>query len=263
MARSDRMPEIPNIARREFLSRMGVTVGAAAAGAAAGGLSSSLVNAAAPPAGQGQHSRQALCDCAHDVPDRSADRDGGAIGQGTYAGGRRDQRAGRSARQAQDSDDPGRRSRGRGRQRQGNAAPEAAGQHRSVHRHHFERQHARARSGGGGAAAADHFRRRLHGLPVRQDRHASRNTSFGSRRSSRPTASPARSARRPPGRRRASSPTSIRTTATAAMPSTISRSRSRSCCPARRWSRRPGRSSAPPSSRRTSPRRSRPAPTVW
>jgi branched-chain amino acid transport system substrate-binding protein len=48
MARFDGMPEIPNVARREFLSRLGITVGAAATGAAAGNFAPSLVNAAVP-----------------------------------------------------------------------------------------------------------------------------------------------------------------------------------------------------------------------
>ena len=50
MAKFEGMPEISNVARREFLGRMGLTVGAAATGAVAGNLAPSLVNAAAPPA---------------------------------------------------------------------------------------------------------------------------------------------------------------------------------------------------------------------
>jgi branched-chain amino acid transport system substrate-binding protein len=50
MARFDGMPEIPDVARREFLSRLGITVGAAATGAAAGNFAPSLVNAAVPAA---------------------------------------------------------------------------------------------------------------------------------------------------------------------------------------------------------------------
>jgi branched-chain amino acid transport system substrate-binding protein len=46
----DRMPEIANVARRGFLSKLGISIGAAGIGAATGNLAPALVNAAAPPA---------------------------------------------------------------------------------------------------------------------------------------------------------------------------------------------------------------------
>jgi branched-chain amino acid transport system substrate-binding protein len=51
MTKLNDVAEMPNIARREFLSKLGVTVGAAATGAAAGSITSSLVNAASPAPG--------------------------------------------------------------------------------------------------------------------------------------------------------------------------------------------------------------------
>jgi branched-chain amino acid transport system substrate-binding protein len=45
-----RLPEIQNIGRRGFLSKLGISIGAAGIGAATGNIAPSLVNAAAPPA---------------------------------------------------------------------------------------------------------------------------------------------------------------------------------------------------------------------
>jgi branched-chain amino acid transport system substrate-binding protein len=46
----ERIKQQPTVGRREFLTRMGVGIGAAAMGAAIGSAAPSLVNAAAPPA---------------------------------------------------------------------------------------------------------------------------------------------------------------------------------------------------------------------
>ena len=50
MDQHDRAPRLPAIGRRDFLTRMGIGIGAAATGAATGGLAPAVVNAAAPPA---------------------------------------------------------------------------------------------------------------------------------------------------------------------------------------------------------------------
>ena len=74
----------------------------------------------------------------------------------------------RHPRQAQDRDHHGGRAGRHRRQRQRASPHEALREDRHVHRRHLQRQHAGARTGGRGARPAHDLRRRLHRLPLGQ-----------------------------------------------------------------------------------------------
>ena len=247
-----------SVDRRKFLGALGVTVGGTGLGRCRPGCRTAA-GQSRDRAAQGQDSGYALQDRAHDVLHQPGGGARRAVAQGPHPGGRRDQRPGRSPGQAQDRDHHGGRSRRHRRQRQRASPHEARGQDRPVHRRHLQRQHPGARPGRRGAQPADDVRGRLHRLPVRQGRSQSEihlpphqhpiggRHHGGDRRraglaASQEGRSPASGLQLRPQRRRALHARARAAGARLFRP-----------CP------KAGPSSAPPTSRRTSPRSCRPS----
>ena len=244
--------------RRSFLNNLGVTVGAAAATASTPLIMPAAAQTAAP---KGNIPSTPLKFGHMTFLTGPAAVLGEPSLKGHILAAEEINAAGRHSRQAQDRDDHGGRAGRHRRQRQRNAPDEALREDRHVHRHHLERQHARARTGGRGARPADDLRRRLHRLPVRQggaepEIHLPHHQHPVGRRRDLRAGGGADLADReedrahPPGlflRPQRLRPLHDRLQEAGA------RRRGRSP--------KPGRSSAPPTSPRTSPRRSRRIPT--